>query len=96
MRSPGLLICKRTLRENLSRTVIGAFKSIVAVQWLAWLRENAPMRSGRIWQRGYYEKIIRNERQLNAVRQYIVDNPRRWAEDRDNLDDVIERMDART
>ena len=54
------------------------------------------MRSGRVWQRGYYERIVRNERQLNAIRQYIADNPRRWAEDRDNLDGLIERMDART
>ena len=85
----------KTTRPNLSM-VIGAFKSIVAVQWLAWLRENASMRSGRVWQRGYYERIVRNERQLNAIRQYIADNPRRWAEDRDNLEGLIERMGART
>jgi len=84
-----------TAKPNLS-AVIGAFKSIVAVQWLEWLRENAPMCSGRIWQRGYYERIVRNERQLNAIRQYIADNLRRWAEDRDNLDGLIERMGART
>ena len=75
--------------------IIGAFKSIIAVRWLAWICENDPNRSGRIWQRGYYERIIRNERQLNAVRHYIEDNPRRWAEDRDNLDALVERMDQR-
>ena len=76
--------------------IVGAMKSLIAVRWLAWIRENDPDRPGRIWQRGYYERIIRNERQLDAVRQYIENNPRRWAEDRDNLDGLIERMDART
>lgn len=36
------------------------------------------------WQRGYYDRIIRDERELIAFRQYIVDNPARWAEDREN------------
>ena len=31
-----------------------------------------------LWQRGYYEHIIRNERALNCIRQYIVENPLRW------------------
>ena len=41
---------------------------------------------------GYYERFIRNERELNAVRQYIRDNPARWAEDRDNLDNLLAKM----
>ena len=31
-----------------------------------------------LWQRGYYEHIIRNERALDCIRQYIVENPLRW------------------
>ncbi len=81
-------------RPTLS-AVVGAFKSLVAVRWLAWIGEHEPERSGRIWQRGYYERIIRHDRALNAVRHYIHDNPRRWTEDRDNLDTLIGRMDAR-
>jgi REP element-mobilizing transposase RayT len=34
-----------------------------------------------VWQRNYYERVIRNERELAAIRQYIVDNPGKWAED---------------
>ena len=37
-----------------------------------------------VWQRNYYERVIRNERELNAVRQYIQHNPSRWAKDADN------------
>jgi REP element-mobilizing transposase RayT len=33
------------------------------------------------WQRNYYEHIIRNERALNAIREYIKNNPANWLED---------------
>jgi REP element-mobilizing transposase RayT len=34
-----------------------------------------------VWQRNYYEHIIRGETDLNRIRQYIRDNPARWTED---------------
>ena len=37
--------------------------------------------SQRIWQRNYYEHIIRNEKSLNEIRKYILENPARWEED---------------
>ena len=37
-----------------------------------------------VWQRNYYERIIRNERELHAVRDYIERNPQRWALDAEN------------
>lgn len=37
-----------------------------------------------VWQRNYYEHIIRNDQSLNRIRQYILDNPARWAFDREN------------
>lgn len=39
-----------------------------------------------IWQRNYYEHIIRNERELNRIREYIQNNPLRWQYDRENLE----------
>jgi len=33
-----------------------------------------------IWQRNYYEHIIRNADELHRIRQYIRDNPRNWQE----------------
>lgn len=38
----------------------------------------------KIWQRNYFERIIRNDRELNAIRQYIRDNPNNWKLDREN------------
>ena len=36
---------------------------------------------GEIWQRSYYEHIVRNERDYREIWQYIEDNPAKWAED---------------
>ena len=37
-----------------------------------------------VWQRNYYEHVIRHEAVLNRIRQYIAENPARWAEDPEN------------
>lgn len=34
-----------------------------------------------VWQRNYYEHIIRNERSLNKIREYILQNPYNWEKD---------------
>jgi REP element-mobilizing transposase RayT len=40
--------------------------------------------SGPLWQRGYYEHIIRHGESLDRIRRYIFENPARWAFDREN------------
>lgn len=47
-----------------------------AVEQLQW-----PRYPGRLWQRNYYEHIVRDESSLNQFRQYILDNPAQWADD---------------
>lgn len=47
-----------------------------------WMRENTGV--GDVWQRNYYESIIRNDESLNRIRQYIMDNPASWMLDREN------------
>jgi len=39
----------------------------------------------KVWQRNYYEHIIRNEDSYQKIRQYILDNPRNWEQDENNL-----------
>jgi REP element-mobilizing transposase RayT len=46
---------------------------------LGWARFD-----GRLWQRGYYEHVIRDEDDLVHGRGYILRNPRRWMTDPDN------------
>ncbi len=47
-----------------------------------------------VWQRNYYEHIIRNENDLEAIREYIMNNPGKWMEDRENPD-AVSRAGAR-
>jgi len=46
----------------------------------------------RVWQRNYYEHIIRDEEELSRIREYIVNNPARWAEDEENPFNVKRMM----
>ncbi|MGH8598379.1 MAG: transposase [Gammaproteobacteria bacterium] len=41
-------------------------------------------RAGRLWQRNYYEHVVRHERDLERIRQYIREDPTRWEFDREN------------
>jgi len=36
------------------------------------------------WQPRFYDRIIRNENEMNRIRQYIIDNPKMWHRDRNN------------
>jgi len=38
-----------------------------------------------LWQRNYYEHIIRDEHNLNRIREYIKNNPANWDNDENNL-----------
>jgi REP element-mobilizing transposase RayT len=64
--------------------VLGTFKSLVFTVYLDWIQVNNPSRRAKFWQRNYYEHIIRNERELRAIRAYIRNNPTQWILDRDN------------
>lgn len=54
--------------------IIGAFKSLCS-------------REAKIslWQRGYYEHIIRNREDYNACAEYIANNPSKWTDSKNNL-----------
>ncbi len=41
------------------------------------------------WQRNYFERIIRDERELLNARRYILENPQRWPDDRNHPDNII-------
>jgi putative transposase len=61
-------------------TIIRSFKSAVTKQ----INEMPDTSPARVWQRGYYERVIRDERELDRIREYIVLNPAHWAEDKHN------------
>lgn len=68
--------------------VVGTFKSLVFKTYLNWIETNNVQKQAKFWQANYYEHIIRNDRDLNAIRQYIIENPNNWQTDRDNLNNI--------
>ncbi|HJS20143.1 MAG TPA: transposase [Anaerolineales bacterium] len=67
-------------------TIVRAYKSAVtyAVNGLLGHGDVVPQRGAVLWQRNYYEHIIRDEKSLQAIRQYILNNPRNWEHDENN------------
>ena len=65
--------------------VVGIFKSISTHQYSINVNENNwdPF-PGKLWQRNYYEHIIRNEIEMKRIRQYIINNPLQWDSDVNN------------
>ncbi|MDO8126351.1 MAG: hypothetical protein Q6359_03900 [Candidatus Brocadiales bacterium] len=42
-----------------------------------------------IWQRNYYEHVVRNEDDLNEIREYVINNPLKWELDGENPDNRL-------
>lgn len=65
--------------------IVGAFKSITTVEYIKGVRENGWQEfNKRIWQRNYYEHIIRNEKAYKNISNYILNNPKNWGKDKLN------------
>lgn len=45
-----------------------------------------------VWQRNYYEHIVRNEEDMNSIRDYVLNNLARWEEDENNPIGLTIRM----
>jgi len=57
--------------------IVRGYKAAVTKQ----INDLRRTRDTPVWQRNYYEHVIRNEGELNRARQYILDNPARWEMD---------------
>ena len=61
--------------------MIGAYKSLVQKRCLDLCRsKNATL--GKLWQRNYYEHIIRNDSEYIRIAEYISNNPKTWEDDK--------------
>lgn len=80
--------------ETKSKTVgdiLGAYKSLVANECLEIFKlkyvgaglapAQIPM-MGKLWQRNFYEHIIRNEKSYQTISNYIINNPANWKDDK--------------
>ena len=67
-------------RRMLLSKIVGRFK-MVSGKEINFLRQTMGQ---PVWQRNYYEHIIRDEESLRRIRRYIADNPAQWDFDREN------------
>ena len=70
----------RTFSQKLSLSeVVQRFKALTTRRYIDGVRNNNwPKFHGRLWQRGYFERIVRDEFELARVRKYIENNPKRY------------------
>ncbi|APG25312.1 transposase [Syntrophotalea acetylenica] len=69
------------------RTSVQWFKTMTLAAYMRGVNNYGwPRFAGRLWQRNYYERIIRNDDELQHIRRYIESNPARWASDKENPD----------
>ena len=65
--------------------VLHRFKTLTTQRYALGVNEFGLTRfNRRLWQRNYFEHVIRSEDSLNRIRHYILDNPLRWEFDREN------------
>jgi putative transposase len=68
-------------RPGTSKTV-GAIIRGFKIGVTKWMREHTLIHN--VWQRNYYEHVIRDEADLSRIQEYIVANPACWDEDDEN------------
>ena len=71
---------------TIARPTLGKIVAYYKYQTTKQINEMRGAPGGRFWQRNFHDTIIRNQRQLDALRQYIDQNPARWALDTENPD----------
>ena len=70
-------------KERLSLAeIVHRIKSLTTHRYMIGVRDKGwlPFEK-RLWQRNYYEHVIRNERDYQAINEYILANPINWEED---------------
>ena len=73
-----------TMKGTVGR-IIQTYKSITTHDYIIGVKKHGwPPFPGKLWQRSYYEHVIRDEDELNRIRQYIRDNPLNWETDEEN------------
>jgi REP element-mobilizing transposase RayT len=76
----GIIVITETTRHPLGH-IVGAFKTMSTKHVNEW-RETL---GAILWHRNYYEHIIRDDDDLQRIREYIAANPARWSEESEDI-----------
>ena len=64
------------------QTMMQWFKTMTTNEYINMVKQNiAPRFNGKLWQKSFYDHIIRNDEALNRIRKYILNNPSNWNND---------------
>ena len=74
------VVAGRPPRRHAIPEIVRAFKTFSARQ----INVQAQSVGRHVWQRGYYDHVVRDDRDLGRIRDYIFTNPLRWSMDREN------------
>ena len=81
-----IILDKDESKKNYSLyDVIGKFKSFSSKK----IRKVLEVEEKFEWQKSFYDRIIRNEKELYQIRKYIQENPLRWDIEKDNRENLI-------
>jgi len=69
--------------------IVQAFKSLTTHKYIKSEIINRIDFPARLWHRNYYDHIIRNDKELASIREYIRNNPVNWLSDPDNPTNFI-------
>ena len=76
--------CPTSTVTTIQKPTLGQIVAYFKYQSTKQINQRRGTPSTRIWQRNYFEHIIRTERVLQTIRRYIQNNPARWDLDRYN------------
>ncbi len=70
-------------------SIVKRVKSLTTKKYIDGIKNhNWPSFDKRFWQRNYYDHIVRNDKSLNRIREYIINNPLNWQSDIENPDRI--------
>ena len=78
-----------SLQNDFGRIIPGSLGSIIRgykIGVTKWIRNNTNI--SLVWQKSFHDHIIRNNKSLNKIREYIMNNPATWNTDENNINSL--------
>ena len=67
--------------------IVHRLKTLTTKRYIDGVKNNGWQRfNGKLWQRNYWERIVRNENEYQKISEYIINNPLKWDTDKLNND----------
>lgn len=73
----------------LQKTTLGKIVAYFKYQAAKQINHIRNTSGQQVWQRNYYETVIRNEKELQSIREYIVNNPMQWELDTEHPQNML-------